>query len=236
MNKRYCSSLRNITPRSHQNASEITRRGQAPRAFSSLRSTSFLEALPRYESRLIKPPRDNIVMTDEHEPIPNAPDSTTGTFEPEDSQSDAESAASNLSTNTYCVGLKEELLAALSNIQASGSFASFAGISNTPPALFVDGVGDVTMPLSESQARQLIARAHQAPNGKRSETLVDTAVRNTWELDAEQFTFRDPAWAGFIKSLCAHTSQRLGINTPIRAEIYKMLVYEKCAMFKAHTE
>ncbi|KAM6514007.1 hypothetical protein FALCPG4_015191 [Fusarium falciforme] len=174
-------------------------------------------------------------MTDEHEPIPNAPGSTTGTFEPDDSQSDAESAASNLST-TYYVGLKEELLAALSNIQASGSFASFAGISNTPPALFVDGVGDVTMPLSESQARQLIARARQAPYGKGSETLVDTAVRNTWELDAEQFAFRAPAWAGFIKSLCAHTSQRLGINTPITAEIYKMLVYEKGAMFKAHTD
>ena len=28
----------------------------------------------------------------------------------------------------------------------------------------------------------------------------------------------------------------LGINEPIRAEAYKMLIYEKGAMFKAHTE
>ncbi|KAJ3530432.1 hypothetical protein NM208_g9334 [Fusarium decemcellulare] len=123
---------------------------------------------------------------------------------------------------------KKELLDTLESIKGSGSFASFAGISNTIGAgLFVHGIGEISMPLSEFQACQLIEKARQAPYGKGSETLVDTAVRNTWELDAEQFEFRAPTWSTFIRNLCGHVGRGLGINTPITPHIYKMLVTEK---------
>lgn len=150
---------------------------------------------------------------------------------------DEENAASDLGTDSYHGGLKEDLLSALSSIQAPGSFASFGVLPQPPPAdLFVNQVGDIVMPLSESQARQLITKARQAPYGKGSDTIVDTAVRNTWELDAGQFTFRNPRWPGFIQGLCVRVSLDLGINAPITAQIYKMLIYEKGAMFKPHTE
>ncbi|KAF5013511.1 hypothetical protein FDECE_498 [Fusarium decemcellulare] len=132
---------------------------------------------------------------------------------------------------------KKELLDTLESIRGSGSFASFAGISNAIGAgLFVHGVGEISMPLSEFQACQLIEKARQAPYGKGSETLVDIAVRNTWELDAEQFEFRDPTWPNLIRNLCGHVGRGLGIDAPITPHLYKMLVYEKGAMFKAHTE
>ncbi|KAH7141955.1 hypothetical protein EDB81DRAFT_885007 [Dactylonectria macrodidyma] len=132
---------------------------------------------------------------------------------------------------------REDLLNALQGIETSGSFASFRALSKTPPAgLSVYGVGDIEMPLSEAQARQMIASARQAPYGKGSETLVDTSVRNTWELDASQFTFNNPSWPAYIQKLCAFVSQDLGINATIRAEVYKMLLYEKGAMFKSHTD
>uniref|UniRef100_A0A0L0NGR3 Prolyl 4-hydroxylase alpha subunit Fe(2+) 2OG dioxygenase domain-containing protein n=1 Tax=Tolypocladium ophioglossoides (strain CBS 100239) TaxID=1163406 RepID=A0A0L0NGR3_TOLOC len=150
---------------------------------------------------------------------------------------DDASVASDLSTNTYHVGLKQDLLSDFSSIQTPGSFASFGALARQPPTgLFVEGVGDIAMPLGEAQARQLMAKARQAPYGKGSDTIVDTAVRNTWELDAEHFTFRDPAWPGYVRALCARVAQDLGINTTIRAEIYKMLVYERGAMFKVHTD
>ncbi|POR35594.1 Uncharacterized protein TPAR_04224 [Tolypocladium paradoxum] len=150
---------------------------------------------------------------------------------------DAASVASDLSTNSYHVGLKQDLLSALSSIQTPGSFAAFGALARQPPAgLFVSGVGDIAMPLGESQARQLMAKARQAPYGKGSDTIVDTAVRNTWELEPEQFAFRDPAWPGHLRALRARVAQDLGINTTIRAGIYKMLIYEKGAMFKAHTD
>ncbi|KAF7560174.1 hypothetical protein G7046_g3978 [Stylonectria norvegica] len=150
---------------------------------------------------------------------------------------DSQSAASDLSTEAYHVGLKEDLLDALNSIQTSGSFAFFGALKEPPPAgLSVQDVGDITMPLTESVARELITKAKQAPFGKGSDTIVDTAVRNTWELDAGQFTFQNPLWPSYIQALCARVAKELGINATVTAEIYKMLIYEEGAMFKAHTD
>lgn len=154
-----------------------------------------------------------------------------------DDGSDRDSVTSELSTQDYTVSLKDDLLKALDNVKVAGSFASFRKLQHRPPAgLHVDGVGDISMPLGETQARQLIAKARQAPYGRGSETIVDTSVRNTWELDAAQFTFNNQRWPGYIQSVCAKVAADLGIKSPIRAEIYKMLIYERGAMFKSHTD
>ena len=59
--------------------------------------------------------------------------------------------------------------------------------------LRIDGIpGDIKLPLNVATARRLIRQARQAPYGIGSETIVDTAVRNTWELDAAQFSFNKP--------------------------------------------
>jgi hypothetical protein len=129
---------------------------------------------------------------------------------------------------------------ALDEIEAAGTFASYAQLklSNLGDTLglFVHGVGDIGVPLQEEQARQLIAQSRQAPYGKGSETIVDTSVRNTWELDASQFEFRNPAWSRVLDKCIAQVGLSLGISSPITAELYKMLIYEKGAMFKSHTE
>ncbi|KAK4195621.1 hypothetical protein QBC40DRAFT_258851 [Triangularia verruculosa] len=131
----------------------------------------------------------------------------------------------------------ENILTALRAIETSGSFASSGTVDETPPAgIFIDGIGDIPMPLSETQAREIITKCRQAPYGRGSDTIVDTSVRNTWELDAAQFSFRDPRWSEFVQRLCEDVAEDLGIETPIRAEIYKMLIYEEGGQFKPHTE
>lgn len=132
--------------------------------------------------------------------------------------------------------IKNDLEAAFSLINAEGSFAFQGALKRMDPDLFVHGVGPVALPLSEPQARQLIAKSHLAAYGKGSETIVDTAVRNTWEINPEQFQIRFPRWEGFLKGLLGCIGKGLGISAPISAELYKMLLYEKGAMFKAHTE
>jgi hypothetical protein len=82
----------------------------------------------------------------------------------------------------------------------------------------------------------MIDKAHHAPYGKGSETLVDTAVRNTWELNPDQFEFGNPEWDKYIEEACACVARDLGVDSPVSAELYKMLIYEKGAMFKPHTE
>lgn len=126
----------------------------------------------------------------------------------------------------------------LDAIEVSGSFAAFTPIPIAADnlGLFVQGVGDIGIPLREEQARQLIAQSRQAPFGRGSETVVDTSVRNTWELDASQFGFRHDDWFKVYTFCIQHTARQLGITSPIRAEPYKMLIYETGAMFKAHTE
>ncbi|OAV95941.1 hypothetical protein PTTG_26514 [Puccinia triticina 1-1 BBBD Race 1] len=115
------------------------------------------------------------------------------------------------------VDLKARLLQSFEAITAPGSFAAWEALPTTPPAgLFVDGVGQITMPLGEGQIRNLIKKAHQAPYGRRSETLVDLSVRNTWEINGDQLFFLDPTWQGYLLDLSKVVASKLGINGPIR--------------------
>ncbi|RSL53078.1 hypothetical protein CEP54_010572 [Fusarium duplospermum] len=142
-------------------------------------------------------------------------------------------------SHTLSVGpgdLRDELLQAIENIQVDGTFASSSAVNRLSAGVFVHGVGEIATPLTEFQACQMIAKARQAPYGKGSETIVDTSVRNTWELDPGQFELRDPTWTAQLQILCRQVAKTLGINGTIKAELYKMLIYEKGAMFKAHTD
>ncbi|KAA1073743.1 hypothetical protein PGT21_024118 [Puccinia graminis f. sp. tritici] len=132
---------------------------------------------------------------------------------------------------------KKGLYEAFQAITTPGTYAAWEELATTPPAgLHVDGVGDIAMPLAEKRVRELIAYARQAPYGRRSKTLVDLSVRNTWEIDGARLRFLDPAWKRYLKSLAKRVAVLLGVDGRIRADLYKLLIYEKGAMFKSHTD
>lgn len=151
---------------------------------------------------------------------------------------DNQSVASDLSTAAFKNSFKQDLLKAIENIRSSGTFAFNAELKGLPHDLgiSVDGVDVISLPLSKSNARHIISKARQAPYGKGRDTIVDTAVRNTWELDPAQFTITWSGWPNYLKKICNVVAQQMGISTTAHADIYKMLLYEKGAMFKAHTE
>ena len=60
------------------------------------------------------------------------------------------------------------------------------------PGLHVDGVGDINLPLSASQAKAISRKCEQAPFGRREATIIDTSVRNAWQMDPSKFTLRNP--------------------------------------------
>lgn len=82
--------------------------------------------------------------------------------------------------------------------------------------------------------------------------MVDTSVRNTWELDATKFKLLEESavestaastanrgWVHVLKTAKEHVIKELGLTCSVdilRADPYKMLLYEKGAHFKAHTE
>ncbi|OTA97951.1 hypothetical protein M434DRAFT_26350 [Hypoxylon sp. CO27-5] len=131
---------------------------------------------------------------------------------------------------------KSELLNALDSIYPASSFSGFAPVQCHDPDIFVQDVGRIDLPLSETQAKELALKSHQAPYGKGSETIVDTSVRNTWELNPDQFEIRAPDWSKVLDAVLAYVRKKLAIRPLISAELYKMLLYEEGAMFKAHTD
>lgn len=114
-------------------------------------------------------------------------------------------------------------------------WASVSGTMTRGAAAFREGVGLVKLPLQPQDAQRLISKARQAPYGKVTETFVDTSVRNTWELDATLPDLSDP-WRTTVSGLAIWADKQLGITGPVTAELYKMLLYEKGALFKPHTD
>ena len=79
---------------------------------------------------------------------------------------------------------------------AASSYATGGKTSLPLPCLSVKGMTDpvLSLPLTTSQAKDIISVASQAPFGRGEETIVDTSVRCTWQLDPEQFTIKSLDW------------------------------------------
>ena len=84
------------------------------------------------------------------------------------------------------------LLAAIDTHSLGCIATSGALPSAVNPGLTINGLGDVGSPLSARDALEVSKIAHQAPFGKGTETIVDTGVRKTWELNSSQFALRNP--------------------------------------------
>ncbi|KAK1965675.1 2OG-Fe(II) oxygenase superfamily protein [Colletotrichum sublineola] len=125
-----------------------------------------------------------------------------------------------------------DLLEALDNVKTQGSFASFHPLKRVDPELFVHDVGPIGLPLQEPQIRQVIDKAIQAPFGKGSKTIIDTTVRNTWELDPKQFELRSPRWGSDLQRICAIVASDVGIRSSVGAELYKLLHAGQTKTFK----
>lgn len=131
-----------------------------------------------------------------------------------------------------------QLLAALDSIKYSGSFFARGTPQEVNPGLQVEGIDStIGMPISKHDVQQLIASSRQAPFGKDSETIVDKAVRNTWEIDAKQVQLNGPGWHLAQQKMLEQACFQLGILCEdVKADLYKLLVYEEGAMFKPHQD
>lgn len=80
--------------------------------------------------------------------------------------------------------ITDQLFTLLQNVQHPGDFCTAGTLEIFPPQLEVDDVGRIALPLLPVQAEQLVAVAERAPYGRGQDTLVDTEVRRTWQIDA----------------------------------------------------
>jgi 2-oxoglutarate-Fe(II)-dependent oxygenase superfamily protein len=124
----------------------------------------------------------------------------------------------------------------LGTVCRPGDFFAAGTIEIPAPRLEVEGVGLVALPLLPIQAGQLVAVAERAPYGRGAETLVDTEVRRTWQIGASRVRIAGKHWARALDAILARVAEGLGVNEPIAAELYKLLVYDQGSFFASHRD
>ena len=120
--------------------------------------------------------------------------------------------------------LASQFLEAISKVDRPGTFCTGGDLPLVMPALEVDGLGTVRLPLGKAQARKLVKLCRQAPYGKGTETVVDTNVRRTWELDPEQFQLTNPKWDALLATIIGDAQEELGLeDRKLTAHLYKLI-------------
>ncbi|KAL8691564.1 MAG: hypothetical protein Q9218_003243 [Villophora microphyllina] len=110
--------------------------------------------------------------------------------------------------------IKESLDELLFSIESSSSFDTGGKCPVCPlPGLNISGVGSIGLPLNEDTAKYIIRVCHQAPYGNGEDTKKNPRLRG-------------PVY----HCHCVPKEAAVG------AELYKLLIYEEGAMFKAHQE
>jgi predicted 2-oxoglutarate/Fe(II)-dependent dioxygenase YbiX len=132
--------------------------------------------------------------------------------------------------------LTTELAEILHTVQRPGDFYTTGTTDIFAPRLEVAGVGPIALPLLPVQAQQLIAVAEQAPYGQGEATLVDTAVRRTWQIDPERVQIGGRHWEQTLADIVARATVGLGVTRPVVADLYKLLVYDPGSFFVNHCD
>lgn len=120
-----------------------------------------------------------------------------------------------------------------------GTFACFGQLPDAPlPGLEIAGLGPVGLPLHDHEAARTIAAAELAPFGKGDQTVVDLAVRSTWQIDISRVTLQNPTWTQFFKEeVMNRVCRRMGTRfEQTEAHLYKLLLYSTGGHFDKHQE
>jgi hypothetical protein len=129
-----------------------------------------------------------------------------------------------------------DLARILPAIRRPGDFYATGIADMFAPNLEVDGVGRISLPLLPMQAEQLIAVAVRAPYGRGEETVVDTKVRRTWQIDADRIHIGGRHWMHTLDAIVAKAAAGLGVAGPVSAELYKLLIYDAGSFFVEHRD
>lgn len=149
---------------------------------------------------------------------------------------------------------KADLLRSLKAVKTFGNFSYMKqhDIYTNPGLEVAESL--IPLPLVTRDAENIKAVSQQAPFGRGDETVVDTTVRKTWELNTGQFRCSNPRWKAYLDSLLQEATKNLGMYVvhldlsrciilmklfrpgTVRAEPYKLLLYEKGSFFKRHKD
>ncbi len=132
---------------------------------------------------------------------------------------------------------EQELEELLQSVARPGGFCTHGRVFVPMPILEVEGVGVLSFPVPDFQVRALLDAAERAPYGKGADTLIDTSVRDCWQIDAARIRLGGRVWADTLRGILDTVAAGLGCPAGrLDAEPYKLLIYEPGGFFSAHRD
>jgi hypothetical protein len=129
------------------------------------------------------------------------------------------------------------LEALLSRVRQPGDFF-VSGTTEMPmPRIEVEGAGVLSFPVPGAQIAAIVGKAERAPYGRARDTIVDTSVRNVWQIAPGKIKISGKSWAANFEAILSKVRAGLGCgDAMVSAELYKLLVYDRGGFFLAHRD
>ncbi|KAI0797100.1 hypothetical protein C8Q75DRAFT_226148 [Abortiporus biennis] len=114
-------------------------------------------------------------------------------------------------------------------LELSGSVSYHRTCPNAPnPAIQVEGLGTIGLPLSSRDVEALKSKAHKVTFDKCERTEVDVTICDTWEMDAKTVVLANPDWQTFLTNTVTEVCDVLGVVMEAgasRYELFKLLFH-----------
>ena len=132
---------------------------------------------------------------------------------------------------------QSEIERLLVSLDRPGDYCVHSKLVSPMPLLRVDEVGTVAFPVQDTQLRSLIEVAERAPYGKGPETVLDTSVRDCWQIDSSAFELGGQGWSQSLGAIMEQVADGLGCPSErLEARPYKLLLYETGGFFTPHRD
>lgn len=131
----------------------------------------------------------------------------------------------------------KHLEAILSDVKQPGDFFIAGAVEIPIPRVEVGDVGTLSFPIPHPQIKAMVQQATRAPYGRGEETIVDTSVRNVWQIAPGAVKISGKSWAKSFENILAKVTAGLGCEgAKVSAELYKLLIYDRGGFFLSHRD
>ncbi|MDP9442748.1 MAG: hydantoinase B/oxoprolinase family protein [Actinomycetota bacterium] len=133
---------------------------------------------------------------------------------------------------------RDRLATLLREVTAPGSFSAQRTARVDDLHLEVRGVGQVALPVADTQAKSLCRVGRPARYGRGELTLLDPRVRDTWEIPKSRVKLDKREWNKTLLPVLQSLRADLGLPSgcELKAELHSMLVYAPGQFFVPHQD
>ena len=131
----------------------------------------------------------------------------------------------------------KEIEKLLRTVDRPGDYFVHGKLVAPMPRLEVALAGIISFPVPDVHARSLIRVAERAPYGRGTETVLDTSVRDCWQIDSSKVQVGGAGWDDTFALIVKEAAAGLGCPSDrLSARLYKLLVYEQGGFFAEHRD